>query len=212
MYYTGHEEKDAGYYDNIYRRNYNTDGAVLLYREIHGIIKSVPEPRVLEIGCGLGDLAEILIADRIPYRGFDFSEIAIGHCREKCPNGDFFVADAYRPENYLPHDYNTVVAIEVLEHVNDIKLIRNIPVGVRLIASVPNYNDAAHLRLYRNPKNDIIEYFRPYLRVKHIGIAGFEGQSGPSAQMIFLFEGIRINRPISNVPVKTEIVGEPDCD
>jgi hypothetical protein len=83
------------------------------------------------------------------------------------------------------------VALEVLEHLDDLRMIENIPVGVRLIASVPDYDDVAHLRLYQDPTRDILDRFRPLLRVTEILSLLAKGHSG-ELKTIYLFQGVRV--------------------
>jgi len=189
---TGHSEKDAEYYNGIYRQGYDTSGYRPLYDVVLGILRQIRSPRVLELGCGLGDLGRMIIDEGYPYRGFDFSPEAIGQCRRLSPGADFAVGDIYDPEVYRPIDYNTVVALEVLEHVDDLRVMDMIPPGARFIASVPDYDDAAHLRLYRDIQRDIIDRFRPYLHVVDVATASADNASTGARQSIHIFSAIRI--------------------
>jgi 2-polyprenyl-3-methyl-5-hydroxy-6-metoxy-1,4-benzoquinol methylase len=225
MQLTAHEEKESLYYDNIYARGYITRGYYPLYNEV---IKMIEHPgscrSVLEIGCGVGDLGKMIIDRGYQYRGFDFSPVAVECSRKLSPKGDFKIGDAYDPVSYLPHDYDTVVALEVLEHLDDLRLIENIPSGVRLIASVPNYDDIAHLRLYQDPQRDIIERFGSLLRVTNIVTLTTQGNTS-DRKTIYLFEGERFNQkaepkitlgdmttssPKLSAPTKTIKVGRND--
>ncbi|MEW6013869.1 MAG: SEC-C metal-binding domain-containing protein [Candidatus Zixiibacteriota bacterium] len=198
MHLTGNPEKASGYYDEIYARGYNTGGYYPLYRQVLRMVNQIPEPRVLEIGCGVGDLAKILIENDIPYRGFDFSEKAVECAKNLCPTGNFIVGDAYERSCYHPEDYNIAIALEVLEHLDDFRVIENIPEGVELIASVPNYYDTAHLRLYQDPQRDIIERFRPYLKVSHVGILSPDKLVTSQSKVIYLFQGTRKQSTVKN--------------
>ena len=71
------------------------------------------------------------------YTGFDFSNAAKGDC--------FHVGNIYE---YPLEGYDTYVCLEVLEHVDDIAVLKRIPSGVPVIFSVPSFPDAAHLRTY----------------------------------------------------------------
>ena len=63
MIITGHEEKGAEYYSDIYRRGYDTGGYVPLYQLVIKMLKNFSSPRVLELGCGIGDLGRMIIAE-----------------------------------------------------------------------------------------------------------------------------------------------------
>lgn len=191
MIATGRTEKDAGYYSGIYRRGYDTTGYYPLYRLVLNLLTKFCKPRVLELGCGLGDLGRMIIEAGYPYRGFDFSEEAIAQCRHRCPGGNFFHGDVYNRDNYDPVDYTVVIALEVLEHVDDLRIMELIPPGARLIASVPDYDDAAHLRLYRDIRRDIIARFRPWLHIVEVLSATANTTTG-AKQSIHIFSGIKI--------------------
>lgn len=165
MLETGHAEKGADYYDDIFRRDYNEQTREFLYNQVFTKLRSLNNPRVLEIGCGTGYLARMIIEKNIPYRGFDFSGEAIKKASRLNPEGDFRVADAYRPESYLPVDYNVVICMEVLEHVDDNALLKNLPSGVHFIGTVPDFDDVAHLRLYTDPERDIKQRYASYMDV-----------------------------------------------
>ena len=169
MNLTGNIEKDSKYYDAIYSRGYNTGNYLPLYEATIKLIEKHGIPRkILEIGCGVGDLGKMLIERGHTYRGFDFSPSAVECSRKLCPEGNFTVGDAYDPASYLPVNYETVVALEVLGHLDDLRIVSTLPSGVRLIASVPDYNDTAHLRLYKNPNEDIVGRFASLLSVTEI--------------------------------------------
>ncbi len=168
MLVTGHAEKGADYYDEIFSRDYNEQTREFLYKKVFDKLLSLEHPRVLEIGCGTGYLARMIIEKGVPYRGFDFSGEAIQKALRFSPGGDFKVADAYRRESYFPVDYDTIICMEVLEHVDDFNLIKNLPAGVHFIATVPDFDDVAHLRLYTDPERDIKQRYAPYMDVREI--------------------------------------------
>lgn len=192
MFVTGHAEKQADYYSDIYKRGYDTAMYLPIYRAVMQMIGRVSHPRVLELGCGIGDLGRMIIEAGYPYRGFDFSAEAVGQCRRACPEGCFRVGNVYNPDDFLPYDYNVVVALEVLEHVDDLRVTAMIPAGARMIASVPDYDDVAHLRLYRDVQKDIIEYFAPYLHIIEVVTAVGRNAATGAEQKIHLFHGIRL--------------------
>ncbi len=196
---TGHCEAASDYYDDVFKSGlYNQAARAPLYHRIISIIKKYDSPRVLEIGCGTGDLGKLLVDARIPYRGFDFSQEGLRISRDLCPQGDFRFGQAYDPAMYQPVDYNVVVALEVLEHVDDLRLLGNIPPGVRFVASVPDYDDESHLRLYTDPQKDIIERFAKYLDISEVGVmTGKDEQTGRQTR-VFFFQGVR--RLTTSVP------------
>jgi len=192
MQVTGHTEAKSKYYDDVFQSGvYNQAARMPLYKRIFSIIKKHDNPRVLEIGCGTGDLGKLLVDEGIPYRGFDFSEKGLENCRNICPDGDFHFGDAYDPKMYEPYDYNIVVALEVLEHIDDLKVIENIPPDVMLIASVPDYDDESHLRLYTDPKKDIFDRFANLLEIQEVGVLNGQNPQTGEIRHVYFFEGMK---------------------
>jgi SAM-dependent methyltransferase len=193
MHFTENIERTSQYYDAIYSRGYDTRNYYPLYVEVIRMIEKPGGPqKVLEIGCGVGDLGKMLIEKGHTYRGFDFSPAGIDSCKKLCPSGDFSVGNAYEPSSFQPVNYDTVVALEVLEHLDDLRVLSNLPIGVRFIASVPDYDDIAHLRLYQSPRKDIVERFNGLLRISEILPMVFT-RVNSEKDTIFLFHGKRID-------------------
>lgn len=167
---TGRQEEKAQYYDDIYRRPGGYD--VARFKPVYDVVLDwlshfshvVPNKiSVLECGCGIGALAECILAGDYSYHGFDFSNGAIGACTSDVQP---FVwrASAYAKSTWRRYTFNTVVAIEVFEHLDDHAVLRWIPNGVRVIFSVPNFNSYSHLRTY--PDTDSVQaYFRGKLTI-----------------------------------------------
>jgi hypothetical protein len=86
-----------------------------------------------------------------------------------------------------------------LEHVDDFKVIRNIPAGAVLIASVPDFDDIAHLRLYQNPREDIIKRFSSYLKISEIRECPAKNMQTGESVKIYLFQGRRRQEESSSI-------------
>lgn len=70
--------------------------------------------RVLDVGCGNGALARLLVGqERISYFGLDFSEAALVAARTAVPTGTFILADAEHPPKDLG-TFDIIVFSEVL--------------------------------------------------------------------------------------------------
>ena len=157
MIETDFTEKDACYYDSLYATGYHTHAYQPLYDTILDFLGRMDSPKVLEVACGTGVLASQIISRGIPHRGFDISSRAIDLCWQQSPDGEFWVGDAYDPASYRPRDYNLILALEVFEHIDDLRAIRNFPDGAHVLFSVPNFLDPAHLRAYVDPQQDIVQ-------------------------------------------------------
>jgi 2-polyprenyl-3-methyl-5-hydroxy-6-metoxy-1,4-benzoquinol methylase len=106
---------------------------------------------ILEVGCGTGGLAQLLMArTSIRYMGFDFSAVAVKNAGMRTGQSEaFFVGDALDPSCYqFPCD--GIVCTEVLEHITrDLDVIRLWRPGVQCICSVPNFDYPTHVRHFR---------------------------------------------------------------
>jgi hypothetical protein len=126
-------ERDSNYYNNLYKKSADVSRYEKIYRKVGSWAKG----KVLDIGCGTAQLAGY-IGD---YNGFDFSTEALS----KAKTNKVWEGNAYT-ENY--DDYDTYIALEVLEHMDDTKVIKRIPKGKIVIFSVPSFPDSGHIRTY----------------------------------------------------------------
>lgn len=122
------------YYNKIYASGYNTDR----YRHIYKAAAELCEGRVLDCGCGTGRMGKYLK----DYSGFDFASQALLHSETK----GLRVCDLYNPFCYTKAD--TYLLLEVLEHIDDKRVLANIPKGKLVVFSVPNWLCEGHLRTY----------------------------------------------------------------
>lgn len=166
MIYTPFTEKGAAYYDRIYAEGQSTT----TYRPIHDAVlhylRHFPRASVLEVGCGMGELALRITDQGIPYRGFDLSEVAVDRCRAHGLAAH--VASAYDAASYQPVDYSVIVALEVFEHLDDRRAAAHFPRGIHVLFSVPDFVETSHLRAYQDPERDIVQYFSGVLAVGQI--------------------------------------------
>lgn len=115
---------------------------------------------VLEIGCGTGQLAQLLI-DRGTqhYTGFDFSSYAIALAQKRLPNAAFHIADIRTTPLFTQARYDTAVCTEVLEHLDDdLHLFQTLKPGTRVLATVPNFDSASHLRHFAS-EGEVLERY-----------------------------------------------------
>jgi len=176
-------EKSSDYYDDIYSRKYNTRRYQPIYK---AVVKSISQngTKVLELGCGTGDLAVMIEKIGKPYSGFDFSRNAIKVAKKRGAK-NVFRGNIYDPIRYSG-DYNTVIGLEVFEHIDDIDALALIPIGKRVIISVPNFPDVAHKRIYESP-DQIAFRWQALLRIEKVDIFDMGGD-----RRIFLCYGEKI--------------------
>jgi 2-polyprenyl-3-methyl-5-hydroxy-6-metoxy-1,4-benzoquinol methylase len=79
---------DQALYDDLYSMDDETHRRLVLsymplFQRVTEIVVSKRMSPVLEVGCGRGVFAELLIAAGIGYRGFDFHENAVDLARKR---------------------------------------------------------------------------------------------------------------------------------
>lgn len=181
------EEQNATWYDALFRskgkfRNHFSENSCFKCGLWPEAIKHITKKdRILELGCGSGQFAELLREQAIPefYIGVDFSKIAIQLAFHRdlstgSPTDFFFAIRDIIPgthDTIYDMNYNTVVALEVLEHVEkDLEILDRIEQvtieGVKsmypqaeykrttkIIASVPDFNSESHVRHFKRKKD-----------------------------------------------------------
>lgn len=163
--------EELEYYNDVYSQSeeYRKEPAhskfINVWMDILKMIRS--EESVIEIGCGSGQLAKLLIENGKKYAfGFDYSLEAIRIAKELNPNNSdlFLVKDVY---TFKEIDCDTVICTETLEHLDDDLFVFSLlKPGTRFIFSVPSFDSKAHKRLYKD-----IEYIKSryhFLIIKEI--------------------------------------------
>jgi 2-polyprenyl-3-methyl-5-hydroxy-6-metoxy-1,4-benzoquinol methylase len=165
-------EKKEDFYNEGYLDNpkYGCHYSESPYFEIwEGIVKQIKkDANVLDLGCGTGQFANMLIDNGIGYSyGVDFSETAIKMARNVNKGNDFCVGDLRSTDFYQLKEHNTVICLEVLEHIeDDLTILKNIKKGTNIIISVPNYDSAGHVRYFHNIQR-VIQRYGSYFNVEY---------------------------------------------
>ena len=164
-------------YDELYTKhgaNMHSDPARFL--ALAGLCKG----RVLDIGCGTGDLADFY---KEGYVGIDISSVGIEMAKQQTRlNSEFLVLNAEESVFDPAVCFDTIVMAEFLEHIkDDTKVFENIKrwakVDARIIISVPNGDripDPDHKREFTVPQ--LRKRFSKLGKVRFHNFDGFEGR------------------------------------
>ncbi len=179
------QEAGVGVYDALHETVESDGGARAmaiyrpLFRAMFGLVAPSGARTVLEVGCGSGLFAELLVRDtEIAYRGFDFSPAGVAHARARVPQADFFVGNALAADSYRG-DYECIVCAEVLEHIHDdLDAISLWPRGTAFVCSVPNFEYPTHVRHFRT-EQEVRERYGTALdihSIRRVAASAFAGR------------------------------------
>ena len=152
-----------------YKEHYSKSDFYALWNQVVKYVSKLDfKPKIIEIGCGTGQLAHFLWDKKFrDYVGFDYSDVAIKIAR-KFSDQSFFVCNAYDPLSY-DRQYNTAIIVEVLEHLeNDLTVIQMIKPKTRIIFSGPTSGKGGgHIRSFKSP-SWIKKRYSPYIDIETI--------------------------------------------
>jgi len=168
-------------YNKFYKKYpVNQHDLTLNHSSRHAMIASLCLGKVLDIGCGTGNLADYFFGD---YTGLDISDVAIENAKKiRRKDASFFVRDCSDLSNFDLSSFDTIILSEFLEHLeSDDKIFNAIPKSAkkdaRLIITVPNGDripDESHLRIFTVP--DLRKKLSPFGKVKFYNWPGAIGQ------------------------------------
>lgn len=190
-----HGEKDKDFYDRTFdddgywRTHYTAVQDYACWTVIIDRLRSLRVRRLLEIGCGSGQLAAAIRDARLleAYCGFDFSSHRLAHAQATCPEFRFELANAFATDLYDSFDYDSALSTEFLEHVEgDIEVLGKLKPGTAFIGIVPNVPWVSHVRYFENCDEVATRYGYLFDEFNVIGIL-LDGKGKTN----FLFQGIR---------------------
>ena len=185
--------KEAGYYDKVfstsakYAAHPTKTPYVKLWARAIELLDN--PPLIVDLGCGPGQFAQMLCESGYDgiYIGFDFSPVAIEKARKRVAGERCYFATQDLRTARLGNRSAVFLCLETLEHLDDdLELLRKIPVGAKVIFSVPNFGDAAHVRKFDNEQAIQERYGDLMTFHTEIITPPFN-----SASVIFLSEGTR---------------------
>jgi len=188
----------ARWYDEVYSgaaTEYTVHYSDSRYLPVwESICKRVPKgARVLEVGCGPAQLAQMMLDRGIlsDYAGFDFSSAAIELARMNLPGRRLEVDDARTTHLFTSVDYDTVICTEVLEHiVEDLSILERIPHGKQVLATVPDFDYVSHVRFFTDAREVRARYGDLFSSLD-ISEHHHAGDTDGSRGTFFLLNGVR---------------------
>ena len=172
------------YHDHYARSSYYPLWTVIVDR-----IRRDKLRRILEIGCGPGQLAAFLLEQGVEsYVGLDFSPTGISLARQSVAGGHFLIDDARTSQVYTQFDYDAIICTEVLEHIRDDLLVvsRFLP-GKRCLCTVPNFPYESHVRHFRDEAEVASRYGRFF---RDMDVMTLRSQTAEDI-LYFLLDGVR---------------------
>jgi 2-polyprenyl-3-methyl-5-hydroxy-6-metoxy-1,4-benzoquinol methylase len=192
---TQNNQKEASWYDDVYKLN--TDYLGHYTQSRYYFIWSVICDRflrsglklILDLGCGPGQFASLLSDKGIyNYCGLDYSKVAIALAQQQSPLHKFIQTDILQSDALKVADYDCVVALEFLEHIEqDIQILQRIKSGTKFYGTVPNFPYISHVRHFNN-KQEVRS------RYDHL-FSGFSVDSllgNKNGTTYYLIEGIKL--------------------
>ncbi|QDT52887.1 bifunctional 3-demethylubiquinone-9 3-methyltransferase/ 2-octaprenyl-6-hydroxy phenol methylase [Caulifigura coniformis] len=152
------KEQPAAYYDQRFdlsdhwKLHYTRSHYYPLWTVVADRLRRAKVRTILDIGCGPGQVA-CLLRDRgfENYTGLDFSPNRVKAAKDCCPTLNFVVADIFASTVLEEHPYDCVLTMEFLEHIErDLEVLSRIRPGTFVLATVPNFPAAGHVRHFRD--------------------------------------------------------------
>jgi SAM-dependent methyltransferase len=191
----GRTEVGADWYDRCYtetptyRDHYTRSSYYPLWTVIVDRVRRDKVRRILEIGCGPGQLAAFLLDQGVEsYLGLDFSPTAIEMARRTVRRGEFVIDDARTSRVYTEFAHDAIICTEVLEHIQDDLLVvsRFLP-GKRCLCTVPNFPYESHVRHFRDEDEVASRYGRFFHDLDILNLRS----PVEDGVHYFLFDGVR---------------------
>ena len=143
---------------------------------------------VLDLGCGPGAVASVLLDRGIPqYFGIDIRRRAVQQARLLCPTYSFVEADAFSTDLIDTYPYDTFLCTEFLEHVEDDRsILLRIRPGSHVLLSVPSFKAKRHMRIFSSA-DEVSRRYGPCLK-EHEVVSVRANEAGAR---FFILEGRR---------------------
>lgn len=183
-YYDSAFSRDPQYHVPFYKSPYYPTWTLVVDR-----LRRYGCKKILDVGCGPGQFAEVVADSGFDsYLGLDFSTVAIKMAQAKNPQLRFQVADVTKPSTYESLDFDSIVCMEVLEHIdNDLAVVSCYPAGIRCLVTVPNFPWKSHVRHFETAESVSLRYSDYFDDCSVTRIKGTRSKD----EQFFLLDGVR---------------------
>jgi len=194
----GGRQQDSAFYDRTFeaddywKRHYTGVHDYCCWTVIVDRMRRRGARRLLEVGCGTGQLAGAIRDAGLldAYCGFDFSPQRLAQARTVCPEWRFEVADAFKTDLFTSFDYDAALSTEFLEHVEgDLEVLARLRPGTWFIGTVPNFPFVSHVRHFADTTSVVRRYGGLFERLDVVPIA-----LNDKGKTLFVLEGVRNDR------------------
>jgi SAM-dependent methyltransferase len=187
------KERGPAFYDRSFlahehwSAHYTQSRYYFLWAVIADRLRAREAACVLDLGCGPGQLASLLHDTGIPaYVGIDFSPRRIEQARLVCPDYTFVEADVFATDLLETLDYDTVLATEFLEHIEqDHDVLRRLRAGSHFIGTVPNFPASGHVRHFEGAAQVSARYAAAF---RQLAVTPFRASA--EGKVYFLLDGV----------------------
>lgn len=161
----GDDNRAYGAYDRPYWNSHYYP----LYKAVFEEVVRLGGQKILEVGCGSGSFAHLLFdKSRLDYHGFDFSDAAVNKARVRTGKADRFSVARAGDNAAMQRSHDTIVCLEVLEHIEeDLKVVEGWKPGCICVCSVPNFDQADHVRFFRH-EDEVRERYARLIDLEHV--------------------------------------------
>lgn len=189
-------EAPKEYYDKVAKQlNYHYTNHIKWFPLMMLIVDRLSSgAEIVDLGCGAGHMAELLYDQGFfGYTGLDYSKGMLDVAQNKGLPHSFKFIEADLTEDWtgLVSDYNTVISIELLEHVEqDFAILNQIKPGTRCLLTTTNEPGIEHVRTFSSVGNVHARYYKLFHDLK---IMSFKNMYIKKFgwQVFYLLDGIR---------------------
>jgi SAM-dependent methyltransferase len=191
------KELDKDYYNKVFKnggvnKTYFQEANLIKayypsWKMTYDYLKKNKINKIIDLGCGPGHFPSIFHNnDNFEYIGYDFSDVAIEHAKErnKNKNNFYFILTDLKFFDFTKKNF-FYTSFEFLEHISfDLELLEKLNSGDEIIFSVPSYDSPGHVRFFENEKQVEVRYEK-ILNLKKLNVF-INGKN-----KIYLYYGLR---------------------